>query len=295
MELVPSACGNHRSLLPVPFPHLSVRLPLILPPCPFMANTEYSLQHHPVSAPALPPFSAPASPLQSADKEHSVQMDSSLSHSRCDRRPEHVPSPVVMFASIWYAKKLGRRLVQNSRRAKLLKDKAGWERRSEQGRCCSLWSRRRFQEADGPLYDAQLGGDTFGAPLCCMRGGFQFLKMSLNSAVESRGNLKTRVSIDFLRDWASDLGSLSAGLNLNLSPAKWSSLVTVCKWKQTLAEKLKKRPGSSSDESQTMLMLKRPDGLASSAQGHKRCDTDSIRLGENWGEVEVKKCIIRSK
>lgn len=67
---------------------------------------------------------------------------------------------------------------------------------------------------------------------------------------ESRGNLKTRVSIDFLRDWASDLGSLSAGLNLNLSPAKWSSLVTVCKWKQTLAEKLKKRPGSSSDESQ---------------------------------------------
>lgn len=123
MELVPSVCGNHRSLLPVPLPHLSVRLPLILPPCPFMANTEYSLQHHPVSAPARPPFSAPASPLQSADKEHSVQMDSSLSHSRCDRRPEHVPSPVVMFASIWYAKKLGRRLVQNSRRAKLLKDK----------------------------------------------------------------------------------------------------------------------------------------------------------------------------
>lgn len=67
---------------------------------------------------------------------------------------------------------------------------------------------------------------------------------------ESRGHLKTRVSIDFLRDWASDLGSLSAGLNLNLSPAKWSSLVTVCKWKQTLAEKLKKRPCSSSDESQ---------------------------------------------
>lgn len=34
---------------------------------------------------------------------------------------------------------------------------------------------------------------------------------------------------------------------------------------------------------QTMLMLKRPDGLASSAQGHKRCDTDSIRLGEKMG------------
>lgn len=30
--------------------------------------------------------------------------------------------PVAMFASIWYAKKLGRRLVQNSRKAKMLKD-----------------------------------------------------------------------------------------------------------------------------------------------------------------------------
>lgn len=30
-----------------------------------------------------------------------------------------------MFASIWYAKKLGRRLVQNSRKAKMLKDKVG--------------------------------------------------------------------------------------------------------------------------------------------------------------------------
>lgn len=93
-----------------------------------MANTDLtlllsSLQHHPRSAPALPLFFAPASLLQSADKEHSVQMDSSLSHLRCDCRPEHVTSPVVMFASIWYAKKLGRRLVQNSRRAKLLKDK----------------------------------------------------------------------------------------------------------------------------------------------------------------------------
>ncbi|CAF98581.1 unnamed protein product, partial [Tetraodon nigroviridis] len=62
------------------------------------------------------------SPLKSADKEHSVQMDSSLSHLRCDCRPEHVISPVAMFASIWYAKKLGRRLVQSSRKAKLLKD-----------------------------------------------------------------------------------------------------------------------------------------------------------------------------
>lgn len=130
MELVLFACGNRWSLLPVPFLHLPACLSLILPPCPFMANTDLvplpsSLQHHPVSAPALPFFFffAPASLLQSADKEHSVQMDSSLSRLSCDRRPEHVTSPVVMFASIWYAKKLGRRLVQNSRRAKLLKDK----------------------------------------------------------------------------------------------------------------------------------------------------------------------------
>ncbi|CAF98582.1 unnamed protein product [Tetraodon nigroviridis] len=67
---------------------------------------------------------------------------------------------------------------------------------------------------------------------------------------ESSGTLKTRVSVDFLRDWASDLGSLSAGLNLSLSSAKWPSLVTVCKWKQSLTEKLKKRPSSSTDESQ---------------------------------------------
>lgn len=54
-------------------------------------------------------------------------MDSSLSRLRCDCRPEHAISPVVMFASIWYAKKLGRRLVQNSRKAKLLKDKVSQE------------------------------------------------------------------------------------------------------------------------------------------------------------------------
>lgn len=67
---------------------------------------------------------------------------------------------------------------------------------------------------------------------------------------ESSGTLKTRVSIDFLRDWASDLGNLSTGLNLNLSSAKWPSLVTVCKWKQALTEKLKKRPSSNAEESQ---------------------------------------------
>ncbi|XP_018546776.1 disks large homolog 2 isoform X1 [Lates calcarifer] len=43
----------------------------------------------------------------------------------CHHRLENIIiSPVAMFASIWYAKKLGRRLVQNSRKAKMLKDKA---------------------------------------------------------------------------------------------------------------------------------------------------------------------------
>lgn len=54
--------------------------------------------------------------------------------------------------------------------------------------------------------------------------------------------------MDFLRDWASDLGSLNSGLNLSLSSAKWPSLVTVCKWKQSLTEKLKKR--ASAEEPQ---------------------------------------------
>lgn len=65
---------------------------------------------------------------------------------------------------------------------------------------------------------------------------------------ESSRTLKTRVSMDFLRDWASDLGSLNTGLNLSLSSAKWPSLVTVCKWKQSLTEKLKKR--ASAEEPQ---------------------------------------------
>lgn len=59
---------------------------------------------------------------------------------------------------------------------------------------------------------------------------------------------RTRVSMDFLRDWASDLGSLNTGLNLSLSSTKWPSLVTVCKWKQSLTEKLKKR--ASAEEPQ---------------------------------------------
>lgn len=64
------------------------------------------------------------------------------------------------------------------------------------------------------------------------------------------GTLKKRLSMEVLRSWAPDLGSLSMGLNLNLSPVKWPSLVTVCKWRQTLTGKLKKRHCSTEDEPQ---------------------------------------------
>lgn len=67
---------------------------------------------------------------------------------------------------------------------------------------------------------------------------------------EGLGTLKKRLSMDILRSWAPDLGSLSMGLNLNLAPVKWPSLVTVCKWKQTLMEKLKKRHCGNIDKSQ---------------------------------------------
>lgn len=67
---------------------------------------------------------------------------------------------------------------------------------------------------------------------------------------EALGTLKKRLSMEVLRGWAPDLGSLSMGLNLNLSPVKWPSLVTVCKWKQTLTEKLKKRHNGDDAESQ---------------------------------------------
>lgn len=67
---------------------------------------------------------------------------------------------------------------------------------------------------------------------------------------EGLGTLKKRLSMDILRGWAPDLGSLSMGLNLNLSPVKWPSLVTICKWKQTLTEKLKKKHRGTEDKSQ---------------------------------------------
>lgn len=67
---------------------------------------------------------------------------------------------------------------------------------------------------------------------------------------EGLGTLKKRLSMEVLRGWAPDLGSLNMGLNINLSPGKWPSLVTVCRWKQTLTEKLKKRHCGTEDESQ---------------------------------------------
>lgn len=67
---------------------------------------------------------------------------------------------------------------------------------------------------------------------------------------EGLGKLKKRLSMETLRSWASDLGSLNVGLNLNLTSVKWPSLVTVCKWKQTLRGKRRKRSRSTDDESQ---------------------------------------------
>ncbi|XP_047462459.1 disks large homolog 2 isoform X30 [Mugil cephalus] len=67
---------------------------------------------------------------------------------------------------------------------------------------------------------------------------------------EGQETLKKRLSMEVLKNWAGDLGSLSMGLNLNLSPVRWPSLVTVGKWKQTLTEKLTKRHAGTGDESQ---------------------------------------------
>lgn len=61
---------------------------------------------------------------------------------------------------------------------------------------------------------------------------------------DGQGTLKKRLSMDVMRGWAPDRG------NLSLSPGKWPSLVTVCKWKQTLTEKLKKRHFGTETKSQ---------------------------------------------
>lgn len=80
---------------------------------------------------------------------------------------------------------------------------------------------------------------------------------------EGLGTLKKRLSMDVLRGWAPDLGSLSMGLNLNLSPVKWPSLVSVCKWKQTLTGGLKKRQCGTENESQ----VRKPRSRSTSVLG----------------------------
>ncbi|KAJ4930093.1 hypothetical protein JOQ06_019106 [Pogonophryne albipinna] len=90
---------------------------------------------------------------------------------------------------------------------------------------------------------------------------------------EGLGTLKKRLSMEVLRGWAPDLGSLSMGLNLNLSPVKWPSLVTVCKWKQSLAEKLKKKHCGTEDQSQSIFSLTEPlfQVLQSKTMDIKKC------------------------
>lgn len=94
---------------------------------------------------------------------------------------------------------------------------------------------------------------------------------------EGLGTLKKRLSMDILRSWAPDLGSLSMGLNLNLAPVKWPSLVTVCKWKQTVAEKLKKRHCGNVDKSQVRkLTLARGLDLVMECFNHVRLECFSL-------------------
>lgn len=76
---------------------------------------------------------------------------------------------------------------------------------------------------------------------------------------EGPGTLKKRLSMDVLRGWAPDLGSLSMGLNL--SPVKWPSLVSVCKWKQTVTGRLKKRQCGTKSESQVRKARSRSTAL----------------------------------
>ncbi|KAI4814072.1 hypothetical protein KUCAC02_003280 [Chaenocephalus aceratus] len=100
---------------------------------------------------------------------------------------------------------------------------------------------------------------------------------------EGLATLKKRLSMEVLRGWAPDLGSLSMGLNLNLSTVKWPSLVTVCKWKQSLAEKLKKKHCGTEDQSQIRQQrgaevedqrgekqLQEKDGGTAAAEEHQR-------------------------
>lgn len=83
------------------------------------------------------------------------------------------------------------------------------------------------------------------------RGGSVPNLLSPNHS-ESLVTLKKRLSMELLRGWAPDFGSLSGELNLNLSQVKWPSLVTVCKWKQTLTDKLKKKHSNEGSQVRTI-------------------------------------------
>lgn len=97
-----------------------------------------------------------------------------------------------------------------------------------------------------PRWESMMRNSSLG---CTLHGG-SVPNLLPPPRPEAPGALKKRLSMDVLRGWAPDLGSLSMGLNMNLSPVKWPSLVTVCKWKQTLSEKLTKRHCGTEDESQ---------------------------------------------
>lgn len=95
-------------------------------------------------------------------------------------------------------------------------------------------------------WDTLTNNSSLGSNLC--GGSAPYILSPPRS--EGPGKLQERLSMEVLRGWASDLGSLSKGLNLNLSPVKWPPLVTVCGWKKTLAEKLKRRHGGTEEDSQ---------------------------------------------
>ena len=90
---------------------------------------------------------------------------------------------------------------------------------------------------------------------CSLHGGSAPSLLS-PSCPEGFGTLKKRFSMDILHGFAPDLSSLSTGLNLRLSPMRWPSVATVCKWKQTLMGKLKKRHFGTEDESQVRKLVR---------------------------------------
>ncbi|KAL6472957.1 hypothetical protein MHYP_G00191450 [Metynnis hypsauchen] len=79
--------------------------------------------------------------------------------------------------------------------------------------------------------------------------------------------LRKRLSIDVLRNKAPELG-----------PIKWPSLVTICKWKQNLTERLLKRRHGSYDQK-----LLAPPGPLPKAHSALAFERGSWKRGA-WGE-----------